>query len=115
MVKRYAKAVGVEKTVTPHLFRHTGVTWMAERGMSYRQIALQTGHRDLETLMKVYDHPDREKAKEAFEAALGGRSPISGGEPIRTAGDLVRSLSRSELLSLLRDALTGDGAHDDTR
>src|SRR3990172_129623 len=114
MVKRYARAVGVEKTVTPHLFRHTGVTWMAERGMSYRQIALQTGHRDLETLMKVYDHPDREKAKEAFEAALGGASSRLSQEPaIISVKDLLGSLERKELLAIFRELLLSvDPAHD---
>jgi len=105
MVKRYAKAVGVEKTVTPHLFRHTGVTWMAERGMSYRQIALQTGHRDLETLMKVYDHPDREKAKEAFEAALGGHTERVEIPVFANAKDLLSSLRREEILAIFKELL----------
>lgn len=105
MVKRYAKAAGVEKTVTPHLFRHTGVTWMAERGMSYRQMALQTGHRDLETLMKVYDHPDREKAKEAFEAALGGEDKANGAVVLGNARDLLGSLERKDILAIFRELL----------
>ncbi len=106
MVKRYARTIGVEKTVTPHLFRHTGVTWMAERGMSYRQIALQTGHRDLETLMKVYDHPDREKAKEAFEAALGGvQVNVSNRGGLLNTRELLRSLKREELLAIFRELL----------
>ncbi len=111
MVKKYAAAVGVEKTVTPHLFRHTGVTWMAERGMSYRQIALQTGHRDLETLMKVYDHPDRERARDAFESAMSGNHNIRSLEPgIASARDLLSSLKREELLGLFRELLLAKGA-----
>ncbi|MFQ5909413.1 MAG: tyrosine-type recombinase/integrase [Thermoplasmata archaeon] len=106
MVKRYAAAAGVTKRVTPHLFRHTGVTWMAERGMSYRQIALQTGHRDLETLMRFYDHPDREKAKEAFEAAMAQGSSRNRSEPrIASARDLLGSLQREDLLALFRELL----------
>lgn len=106
MVKRYATAAGVTKRVTPHLFRHTGVTWMAERGMSYRQIALQTGHRDLETLMRFYDHPDREKAKEAFEAAMAGTSATQSEAPqIASARDLLGSLQREDLLALFRELL----------
>ncbi|MFQ5909905.1 MAG: tyrosine-type recombinase/integrase [Thermoplasmata archaeon] len=106
MVKKYAAAVGVEKTVTPHLFRHTGVTWMAERGMSYRQIALQTGHRDLETLMRFYDHPDRERAKEAFEAVMAGSSTTEGRGPgITGARDLLGSLKREDLMALFRELL----------
>ncbi len=106
MVKKYAAAVGVEKTVTPHLFRHTGVTWMAERGMSYRQIALQTGHRDLETLMKVYDHPDRERARDAFESAMGGNHTIGRAGPgIGSARDILGSLEREDLLAIFRELL----------
>ena len=105
MVKRYAREAGVEKTVTPHLFRHTGVTWMAERGMSYRQIALQTGHRDLETLMKVYDHPDRENAKEAFEAALGGHTERVEIPVFANAKDLLSSLRREEILAIFKELL----------
>lgn len=92
--------------MTPHLFRYTGVTWMAEWGMSYRQIELQAGHRDLETLMKVYDHPDREKAKEAFEDALCGvhaRASNSGALP--SARDLLASLEREGLLKVFRELL----------
>src|SRR3989304_4832529 len=105
MVKRYARAVGVGKAVTPHLFRHTGVTWMAERGMSYRQIALQTGHRDLETLMKVYDHPDRERAKEAFEAALSDHTMAGGRGSIGSAKDLLASLGRKAPLAIFREII----------
>ncbi len=110
MVKKYAAAVGVEKTVTPHLFRHTGVMWMAERGMSYRQIALQTGHRDLETLMKVYDHPDRERARGAFEAAMSGNRHAPGARPdIASTRDLLGSLDREDLLAIFRELLLADG------
>lgn len=106
MVKKYAAAVGVEKTVTPHLFRHTGVTWMAERGMSYRQIALQTGHRDLQTLMKVYDHPDREKARDAFESAMSGNRHGGSVQPgIGSARDILGSLEREDLLAIFRELL----------
>lgn len=113
MVKRYAAAAGVDKEATPHLFRHTGVTWMAERGLSYRQIALQTGHRDLETLMRFYDHPDREKAKEAFEAAMErDPTPTHGEGSIQNAQDLLRSLPRENLLALFRELLLSGGSEE---
>ncbi|MFQ5910273.1 MAG: tyrosine-type recombinase/integrase [Thermoplasmata archaeon] len=106
LVKRYASTAGVEKRVTPHLFRHTGVTWMAEKGMSYRQIALQTGHRDLGTLMRFYDHPDREKAREAFEAAMAGNTKVKDRElNIGSARDILGSLKREDLLALFRELL----------
>ena len=81
--------------------------------MSYRQIALQTGHRDLETLMKVYDHPDREKAKEAFEAALGGAPENSGrGTGMAGARDLLGSLDKKDLLVIFRELLLATDARE---
>lgn len=78
--------------------------------MSYHQIALQTGHRDLETLMKVYDHPDREKAKEAFEAALDCvDSRASSGAP-RSPREILSSFSREELLMVFRELLVSGNA-----
>ncbi len=74
--------------------------------MSYRQIALQTGHRDLETLMKVYDHPDRERARDAIESAMSGNHNIRPVVPgIASARDLLSSLKREELLALFRELL----------
>lgn len=86
---------------------------MAERGLSYRQIALQTGHRDLETLMRFYDHPDREKAKEAFEAAMErDPTPTHGEGSIQNARDLLRSLPRENLLALFRELLLSGGSEE---
>ena len=40
--------------VSPHVLRHTAATWMAEKGVEIRKIALYLGHTDTETTERIY-------------------------------------------------------------
>lgn len=46
--------------VTPYVFRHTGATWMAQRGIAMRDLAEYLGHKDERMARKHYwhHHPD---------------------------------------------------------
>jgi len=46
--------------VTPYVFRHTGATWMAQRGISMRDLAEYLGHTDERMARRHYwhHHPD---------------------------------------------------------
>lgn len=55
IVKRYAKAVGIDRRITCHSFRHTFVTISLDGGASHRDVQHSVGHKDLRSLSR-YDH-----------------------------------------------------------
>ena len=55
--------------------------------------------------MKVYDHPDQEKAKVAFEAAIGGKSRDASGAGLGNARDLLASLDRKDIIAIFQELL----------
>jgi hypothetical protein len=56
--------------------------------------------------MKFYDHPDRERAREAFEDAMARTPGLGSRQPaIVSARDLLGSLERGDLLALFRELL----------
>lgn len=59
------------KTVDPklssHVFRHTHISLLAEKGFSLKYIMERVGHTDPETTMKVYTHVTEKTKKEARE------------------------------------------------
>lgn len=55
MVGRYAQRAGVDRTVTPHTFRHTYATEMLDQGFTIREVQALLGHSHVNTTM-VYTH-----------------------------------------------------------
>ena len=49
MVKRYARAIGMGKTVSPHVWRHTCATHLLSNGANLMHIRQLLGHRSLKT------------------------------------------------------------------
>lgn len=50
MLSSRAKKAGIKKTIHPHLFRHTFVTWALENGVAPHRVMMQTGHANMATL-----------------------------------------------------------------
>lgn len=63
MLKKYARAAGVQKTVTPHQFRHSVATYLIEEGVDISYVQQILGHSSLRTT-QLYLHIATEKQAE---------------------------------------------------
>lgn len=55
-MKRILKYADISKELTPHSFRHTHISMMAESGTDLPTIMKRVGHEDPDTTLKVYTH-----------------------------------------------------------
>src|SRR5699024_8647337 len=63
-MKRVLKLIKIKKKLTPHSFRHTHITMLAESGTDLSTIMERVGHVDPNTTLKVYTHiTDKMKKK----------------------------------------------------
>ncbi|MCL6547084.1 MAG: tyrosine-type recombinase/integrase [Bryobacteraceae bacterium] len=69
-VREAARAVGVVKPVTPHVFRHAFATHLLEDGYDIRTVQELLGHASVETTM-IYTHA-------LNRGGRGVRSPLDG-------------------------------------
>lgn len=68
LVRRVAKSAGLEKSVTPHMLRHTLATTLLRRGGDIRFIQRILGHASIATT-QVYTHLDDAELKRMYERA----------------------------------------------
>lgn len=66
VIQESAKRGGIQKRVYPHLLRHTCASMMLRSGIPITEVALQLGHRSLNSTM-VYLHGDVEGLKEDID------------------------------------------------
>lgn len=56
-VNKYLKKINIpNKLLTTHIFRHTFITYMIERGVPFTYIAQHAGHADTQMIERVYKH-----------------------------------------------------------
>lgn len=70
MVKMLAFQAGITKNVFPHLFRHSAISHMAEKGVQVYDIQAQSRHKSLDMVQK-YIHQSEESVRTAYDKAFG--------------------------------------------
>ena len=63
IIKRLATEINLQKTISPHTFRHSFATHLLENGADLRSIQMMLGHESI-TTTEIYVHLDRKHLQE---------------------------------------------------
>lgn len=63
MLKKYAKLAGIERNITPHMFRHSFATYLIEEGVDVSCVQQILGHSSIKTT-QIYIHIAAKKQAE---------------------------------------------------
>ncbi len=74
IVKKYAKIIGGNKKITPHIMRHTFASLSIEKGANIKAISQILGHSNVKTTLNMYTH----LSEEHIRKVLQGCNPLTG-------------------------------------
>ena len=63
MLKKYTKLAGIERNITPHMFRHSFATYLIEEGVDISCVQRILGHSSIKTT-QIYIHVAAKKQAE---------------------------------------------------
>lgn len=66
MLKKYTKLVGIERNITPHMFRHSFATYLIEEGVDVSCVQQILGHSSIKTT-QIYIHIAAKKQAEILK------------------------------------------------
>ncbi len=69
IIRQAAARAGINKSISPHTFRHSFATHLLNGGASIRQVQEMLGHESIITT-EIYTHLDREHLRETIEKHL---------------------------------------------
>lgn len=64
-MNRLLRMTSIKKHATPHIFRHTHISMLAEAGVYLTTIMKRVGHDDQETTLNIYTHVTEKMKKNA--------------------------------------------------
>jgi len=65
IIKQLAEAIGLQKNISPHTFRHSFATHLLEGGANLRAIQEMLGHESI-TTTEIYTHMDQRFLRDAI-------------------------------------------------
>ncbi len=80
IVKEMAKRASIEKSVSPHTFRHSFATHLIEGGADLRAVQDMLGHESI-TTTEIYTHLDTDFLRETIASFHPRSRPRRGGNP----------------------------------
>ncbi|UJP65610.1 site-specific tyrosine recombinase XerD [Mongoliitalea daihaiensis] len=69
IIKKQVEAIGLEKNVSPHTFRHSFATHLVEGGADLRAVQEMLGHESI-TTTEIYTHLDRDYLRQVLQEFL---------------------------------------------
>lgn len=67
IVRKFTELAGIDKTISPHTFRHSFATHLLKNGADLRAIQIMLGHESI-TTTEVYTHIDKKHLRNVIDA-----------------------------------------------